>query len=196
MIDWKLKSLAMSTNDERKDALLDLAKAIEPHIADECGWVIRAAEVSMDQVYLDGPNGMALRLDIDWRNLYLQVSGKWPKVDGTIFAPGGDANKCVGVSVNREPAAIGKDINRRLVKWYVAEYTKHARRRDLYRINNEKAAMLRRELAPLTNAVASFRVNADETGVSVDVHAVGLEPGVAREVLGFLANLKLDEENE
>lgn len=108
----------MITHNER-----EIIRQTAGFVATELGedWKVNTDERYADHmgVYLDGPSQQQLWLGFDWRNPdRIKVRGHYPQPPGTTL-PYGTKSHEIGLSRDRGPEAIAKEIRRRLLPGYI-----------------------------------------------------------------------------
>lgn len=120
------------------------------------GWTVDTSEDFREHrgAYLDGPNGARLFLSLDWRNSdRVEVSGIFPR------------HSCyevkrteIGVSRDRGPAVIAREITRRLLPTYLTELAR------VQASNDERVVMRarRQEMAKTFAAIVGGTVDEEK----------------------------------
>jgi hypothetical protein len=88
-------------------------------------------EYGVQRAWLADPAGPVLRLSVErehWKRpdapARLTVTGLWPEPDpGQGYQPYGE-DRTIGVAVSRGADVAAKEISRRLLPWYLAEYAR------------------------------------------------------------------------
>ena len=135
MTDWAAQRKEEEEARERAkrehfDFALDVVAAL--------GWAMSPQKHGSGNPHLVGPNGATIALSFNgWNNEgRVRVSGTWPEADkingGTErFYPYQEAHK-ITCAISRGPAAVAKDINRRLLPDFLPAWDEQDERRTKF----------------------------------------------------------------
>lgn len=130
---------------EESKQLQELARIIAEHLE---GWTYQPPKNS-HTAYIASSNGATIVMSFDWKGkTKLCIRGEYPRHKGYEYPPlpYNEKRPSIGVSANKDPEQIAKDISRRLLPQYTNEYEEGLR---LVRIHTENDKKITQQISEL-----------------------------------------------